>query len=134
MKKTILKIDGLFLMIMGTLAGISDLIGYFTGAGPFGTVYYQNSIAIGGFEAHCLAAIAGLVLYTKRKSPDVSFFNQTAMAIHFALGISNIIWFNIFYETGTLPMGYATTIAHFLFVLFNGAAGFIKSKSPVTHS
>ncbi len=50
MKKNILKIDGFFLAIMGTLAGITDLVSYFTGKGPFGHVYFQNSIAIGGFE------------------------------------------------------------------------------------
>lgn len=119
MKKTVLKIDGFFLIIMGSLAGITDLVAYFAGKGPFGKIYYQNSIAIGGFEAHCLAVIAGTILVAKSKSTDAVFFNKIAACIHAALGISNLIWFDVFLETNTIPMGYITTLAHCVFVLFN---------------
>jgi hypothetical protein len=129
MKKMVLKIDGFFLVIMGTLAGVTDLVSYFAGKGPFGDIYYQNSIAIGGFEAHCLALIAGSVLVVKSKSPDAIFFNKVGAFIHTSLGISNLIWFNIFLETDTIPMGYITTFAHFLFILLNIIAT-LKTKKP----
>lgn len=129
MKKNILKIDGLFLAIMGTFAGITDLASYFTGKGPFGPVYFQNSIAIGGFEAHCLAIITGIILVAKSKTPDAVFFNKTAIAIHSALGVSNLIWFKVFLDTNTIPMGYITTVAHFAFILLNTMAIYEKKHS-----
>lgn len=106
MKKNVLKIDGLFLVIMGSLGGITDLVSYFTGKGPFGQVYFQNSIAIGGFEAHCLAVIAGFILVVKSKAPDAVFFSKIAIAIHAALGVSNLIWFKVF------RCGYITNGIH----------------------
>ena len=129
MKKNILKIDGLFLVIMGSLAGITDLVSYFAGKGPFGKVYFQNSIAIGGFEAHCLAVIIGAVLVLKSKSQEAAFYHKVAIFIHSTLGVSNLIWFNVFLDTNTIPMGYITTLAHFSFILFNVIAIREEKKS-----
>jgi len=117
MKKTVLKIDGYFLATMGTVAGAMDLVAYFTGKGPFGEAFYQNSTTIGGFEAHCLAIISGLILILKRKSDDAGFFCKVAIGIHLALRISNLVWFRVFYDTNTLPMGIITTLAHFGFII-----------------
>ena len=114
-------------MVMGTMAAITDLMAYFTGMGPFGDTYYQKSITIGGFEAHCLAIILGVILFTKSKS-DGHFFNKIAATIHIVLGISNLIWFNVFFETGSVGMGYATTIAHFLLASFNLLAIYKNSR------
>ena len=110
-------IDGCFLTIMGTAAGAMDLAAYFTGEGPFGETFYQNSTTIGGFEAHCLAIISGLILIIKRKSDDAGFFCKVAIGIHLALGISNLVWFRVFYDTNTLPLGIITTAAHFGFII-----------------
>lgn len=119
MKKTVLIIDGYFLTVMGTIAGTMDLVAYFTGKGPFGDAFYQNSNTIGGFEAHCLAIISGLVLIVKSNSHEASFFNKVAVVIHLVLGVSNLVWFQVFYDTNTLPMGFITTFAHFGFIAFH---------------
>jgi hypothetical protein len=119
MKKTILRIDGIFLMVMGTMAAITDIIGYYSGNGPFGRIYFQNNITIGGFEAHSLAIILGIILFIKSKASDAHFFNKIAVAIHLVLGVSNLVWFDIFFETGSISMGYTSTIAHFTLVLLN---------------
>jgi hypothetical protein len=128
MKKTVLLIDGYFLAFMSTAAGAIDLIGYFTGKGPFGGIYYQNSNTIGGFEAHCLAVIIGIIFIRKSKSAETGFFCKMAIAIHLALGTSNLIWFQVFYDTNTQPMGIITTFAHFVFIVFHTLA---IRKKPV---
>ena len=119
MKINILKIDGCFLVVMGVLAGITDLVSYLAGKGPFGQIYFQNSVAIGGFEAHGLAVIAGSILVLKSTTTDAVFFNKVAIAIHSLLGISNLIWFQIFLDTGMLAMGIITTVVHLLLVIVN---------------
>lgn len=131
MKNNTLKIDGIFLTVMGSLAGITDLASYFAGKGPFGETYFQNSIAIGGFEAHCLAVITGLVFVLKSKSSDAQFFNKIAIAIHSVLGICNLVWFEVFIYTNMILMGFVTTIAHFSFVAFNSIAISKKISSSV---
>lgn len=134
MKNNIFKIDGIFLAVVGTLAGITDLASYFFGKGPFGQTYFQNSIAIGGFEAHGLAVIAGFVLFLNSKSPDAAFFSKVAIAIHSVLGISNLIWFQVFLDTSTIPMGIITTVIHFTLVFFHCIALYDKRRSAVTQS
>jgi hypothetical protein len=119
MKSTILKIDGIFLTVMGTLAAVMDLAGHFANKGPFATTYYQKTVVIGGLEAHCLAAILGVVLLVKRNANDNKFYNKVAIVIHAVLMICNLVWFDAFRETDTLPMGYIATAFHFLFILFN---------------
>ena len=119
MKINILKIDGCFLVVMGILAGMTDLASYFAGKGPFGQTYFQNSIAIGGFEAHGLAVIAGFILVLKSWASDAAFFNKVAIAIHSVLGISNLIWFQLFLDTGMLAMGIITTVVHLTLVILN---------------
>ena len=119
MKRFILKVDGIFLAGMGMLAGIADLASYYGGKGPFGQTYFQNSIIIGGFEAHCLAVILGLILILRSKSPEGLFYNKVAIGIHCVLGISNLVWFRVFYDTGMLSMGFIATALHFNMVFFN---------------
>ncbi|MBC7889074.1 MAG: hypothetical protein H7Z13_14455 [Ferruginibacter sp.] len=128
MKKLILKIDGIFLMVMGSIAALADLAGYLSGKGPFGKVYYNNVVVIGGFEAHCLAVVLGFTLFAKHKSADPIFFIKIAVVIHALLGISNLVWFKVFYETATVPMGYIATIAHFAFVLLHTTAIYKGNK------
>jgi hypothetical protein len=122
MKKKVLLIDGYFLAVMGTAAGVIDMVGYFTGKGPFGKIYYQNSNTIGGFEAHFLAVIIGIILIGKSKSVETGFFCKMAIAIHLVLGSSNLIWFQVFYDTNTLPMGIITTFTHFALMVFHTLA------------
>jgi hypothetical protein len=128
MKKKVLKIDGIFLVVMGTLAGITDVVAYVSGKGPFGQTYFHNSITIGGFEAHCLAVISGFILVVKHRASDAVLFNKVAIVIHAVLGTCNLIWFQVFSDTDMIPMGFITTIAHFTFVILNAIAVF-KTRS-----
>ncbi|HEX7844408.1 MAG TPA: hypothetical protein VF476_01335 [Chitinophagaceae bacterium] len=131
MQKIILKIDGIFLMLMGTLAGITDLVAYYTGKGPFGSAYYQNDITIGGFEAHCLAVITGYVLFSKSKADKVNFYTKIGLITHLVLGTANLLWFGVFFNTGTVAMGYITTIAHFTFAFLHIMAIYQKQTNSI---
>lgn len=119
MSNTILKINGLFLMIMGTFGATMDLIGYFAGKGPFGKICFNNNLTIGQFEAHCLAIILGIIIFLGRRSINPIFFHKAAIGIHFVLFVANLIWFSIFTQTNSLVLGYITTITHFIFISLN---------------
>lgn len=124
----ILKINGIFLIVMGVFAAISDLLGYFKGVGPFGEVCFNNSLTIGQFEAHGLAIIFGVLLFSKKAKENFVFYHKAAIAVHILLFCSNLIWFEIFHQTNSLILGYIATTAHFVFIFLNALGVFLSWK------
>ena len=66
-----------------------------------------------------MAVITGFILVVKSSAADAVFFNKIAIAIHSVLGVSNLIWFQVFPDTGMLAMGIITTVAHLALVIVN---------------
>ncbi|UOG41008.1 hypothetical protein [Leptospira noguchii] len=126
-RRLILQINGVVLMI-ASLGGfiLMDVLGIFFGVGPAASLLKgQEFIGIGGFEAHGLAFILGVLLF---KAEPKRFWHITAMAIHGLLGIANILMWGIFIAVNSLQMGYITTAMHCIFVLLQLVAVFQSSE------
>ncbi|EMO42494.1 hypothetical protein LEP1GSC186_1589 [Leptospira noguchii serovar Autumnalis str. ZUN142] len=126
-RRLILQINGVVLMI-ASLGGfiLMDVLGIFFGVGPAASLLKgQEFIGIGGFEAHGLAFILGVLLF---KAEPKRFWHITAMAIHSLLGIANILMWGIFIAVNSLQMGYITTAMHCIFVLLQLVAVFQSSE------
>jgi hypothetical protein len=64
-----------------------------------------------------------------RAASTVSW-HLTGAAIHLLLGTCNIVFWDLFVATDTLPMGWITTAMHWLlFVLQSLAAGFASRSA-----
>ncbi|UOG29934.1 hypothetical protein [Leptospira noguchii] len=126
-RRLILQINGVVLMI-ASLGGfiLMDVLGIFFGVGPAASLLKgQEFIGIGGFEAHGLAFILGVLLF---KAEPKRSWHITAMAIHGLLGIANILMWGIFIAVNSLQMGYITTAMHCIFVLLQLVAVFQSSE------
>ncbi|WP_036098669.1 hypothetical protein [Leptospira noguchii] len=126
-RRLILQINGVVLMI-ASLGGfiLMDVLGIFFGVGPAASLLKgQEFIGIGGFEAHGLAFILGVLLF---KAEPKRSWHITAMAIHSLLGIANILMWGIFIAVNSLQMGYITTAMHCIFVLLQLVAVFQSSE------
>ncbi|AAN47879.2 hypothetical protein GS518_14640 [Leptospira interrogans] len=103
-----------------------DVLGIFFGIGPAASLLKgQEFIGIGGFEAHGLAFILGVLLF---KAEAKRSWHITAVAIHSLLGIANILMWGIFISVNSLQMGYITTAMHCIFVLLQLVAVFQSSE------
>ncbi|MCG6166793.1 hypothetical protein [Leptospira sanjuanensis] len=125
----LLRINGVMLMI-ASLGGfiILDVLGIFFGKGPARFLLEgQEFIGIGAFEAHGLAFILGVLLFRAGKEPK-RYWHVTAVAIHALLGTANILMWGIFIAVNSLPMGYATTAMHWIFVFLQLLAVFQSEK------
>jgi hypothetical protein len=130
-RKRLLRANALFLMAasVGALATM-DLPLIFTGGGPAGRVLGNIPyVGIGFLEAHGLALILGVLLWFA--APERKW-HATAAAIHLLLGSSNLICWQLFVATDTLPMGYVTTALHGLLASLQSAAAFTHAVVPVS--
>ena len=113
-RRLLLRINGAFLVVAALGGWLQmDFPAGFAGSGPHGPlIAHERALAIGFVEAHGLALILGVVLW---RAPALRAWHLTGAAIHLLLGVSNVVFWQLFIATGTLPMGWVTTVAHALF-------------------
>ena len=130
MRTTILRVDAIFLGLAGLFGVVSDLLSYLSGSGPFGRTFYENPTVIGVVEAHALAMLTAGALWYFAKKHDTTFGNWIGLIAHAVLGVSNIIWFDVFTRVNAQTQGVAVTVVHFLFVLLNAFVAVKHGKDP----
>lgn len=122
-RRRILRANAIFLMLFGGSGFLLDLKAHFTGSGAQAVLTSAAPHTMVGFvEAHGLAVIIGVLLW--RALPTRSW-HLTAAAVHVLLGVSNLVFWQIFVVANLLPLGYVSTGFHFLFVALHlwAAAG-----------
>jgi hypothetical protein len=106
-----LRFDAVFLVVVGVLAMMLEVVGHFFGIGPLAHLA-GSPYTIGGVEAHGLAAILGAVLWRHAQDADTRPWHLCGAAIHTLLGASNISFWLAFVTFDQIGMGIATTAAH----------------------
>lgn len=123
-----LKFDGAFLLIVGALAMVQEARGHFLGSGPLAHLL-ASPYTIGGFEAHGLAAILGVLLLAHAGEPSLRRWHRCGLAIHLLLGGANLAFWSGFVALDMLAVGVVTTIVHV--VLVTAHAGFLARPGAV---
>ena len=92
-RKVFLLANGALLTLMGTVAGIGDLVAYWTGNGPLGKHLFNAPYAVSFFEVHGLTALSGILILTMARADPRLGWHIVAATIHLfsALGIA-IFW------------------------------------------
>ena len=111
-----LRLDGAFLLIVGTVAMVLEVVGHFGSVGPLAHLSH-SPYTIGGFEAHGLAAILGALLIRNAANDDLRPWHVSALAIHLLLGGANLAFWLSFTAFGMVPMGIVTTVVHAVLVV-----------------
>jgi hypothetical protein len=128
--RTLLLVNGGVLVLVSAFAGLSDLAGHYFGLGPF-AMFEGNYDSIAFVEAHGLAFIMALLFLTHRAWPTARW-NWIAAATHLLLGGSNLMFWPLFIETGTVPMGVVMTAMHLLFVGLHVVAALARTPALVS--
>jgi hypothetical protein len=126
MRTLILRADAIPLALFGLFGMTMDLLGYFAGIGAWKDAFLNNPLAVGAVEAHGLAMIIAVLLLRHAAAQGTRMWHVTALAVHLLLGISNLLFWQIFISVNMMPLGIVTTAYHFLFVIANGAALFLS--------
>ena len=110
-RRLLLRFNAVFLIVASLGAWLNmDFPGSFGGSGPLGPlIAHEPSLGIGFVEAHGLALILGVLLW---RAPTDSAWHSTGAAIHLLLGASNVVFWQIFVTTNTLPIGWVSTSLH----------------------
>lgn len=119
-RQLILRANAAYIAVAGSVAFVLDLAGAFYGVGAQGQVLARAPMAAIGFvEAHGLAVILAALLW--RAVPDRSW-HVVGGAMTALLGISNLVFWQLFVETDMLVMGYVTTGLHLTFATIHTVA------------
>src|SRR5690349_20145524 len=129
--RALLLANGAILGVVALAAALADLAGHFVNLGPMGPQLYENSDAIGFFEAHGLALIAAILLLRNRSAAGPAW-NFTAAAVHLVLGGANLLFWPVFAENNLVPMGVATTAMHAVFFALELGVGVWRKPDIVT--
>src|SRR3712207_4201410 len=110
-----LRLDGGFLAVAGGFGLLADTTGYFFGVGPMAEMF-GSPYTIGGFEAHGLAVILGILLLRAAKVADRRSWHALGLSVHLLLGTANLMFWSSFLELDVLMIGVVTTALHIIFV------------------
>jgi tryptophan-rich sensory protein len=132
MRRSVLRVDAVFLTIAGLFGLVSDLQSYTSGSGPFGQTFYRNPTVIGVVEAHALAMLTAGTLWFLATHHTGRFGHWVAIVAHAVMGGSNLVWFEVFTRVQAETQGIAVTVVHFAFVAVNAHA--IFSAARRTHN
>lgn len=125
-RRMILRANAIFLLAASAGGFASDIRGIFLGLGPVARLVADAPHAgIGFIEAHGLAFILGILLW--RAEPSRAW-HLTAAAIHLLLGISNVVFWQIFSAADMMTVGYVTTALHALFVTLQLSAAIVAGR------
>ena len=128
-RQIILKLNAAYIGLAGSVALVFDIGGALYGIGPQGQVLAKAPLAsIGFIEAHGLAIILATMLW---RMPPTRGLHLTAAAMVALLGICNLVFWQLFVETGALTMGYVTTGLHLTFTGLHLAAAATADAAPV---
>ena len=116
MRQTILRVDAVFLAVAGLFGLVSDLLSYVSGAGPFGRTFYESPTVIGVVEAHALAMLTAGTLWHLAQPRGSHAGHWVGFFAHAIMGVSNVIWFDVFTRVQAETQGVAVTVVHFVFV------------------
>jgi hypothetical protein len=109
-----LRSDGGFLVIAGSAALLADLAGHFFGVGPMAEMF-GSPYTIGGFEAHGLAAILGVLLLHAANLADRRPWHALGLSVHLLFGTANVMFWLSFVQLDVLMVGVVTTAMHVVF-------------------
>ena len=115
-----LRLDGSFLAIAGSAALLADTTGHFFGVGPMADLF-GSPHTIGGFEAHGLAVILGVLLFRAAKLADRQSWHALGLGVHLLLGTANLIFWSSFLQLDVLMIGVVTTALHSTFICAQAA-------------
>ena len=77
---------------------------------------FGSPYTIGGFEAHGLAIILGVLLFRAAKLADRSLWHALGLSVHLLLGTANLMFWSSFLELDVLMIGVVTTALHSVFI------------------
>lgn len=127
-RRQLLRFNAAFLFLASLGGWFSmDFPAGLAASGPLGPlIAHERAIAIGFVEAHGLALILAILLW---RAPAERTWHATAAAIHLLLGVSNLVFWNLFVATHTIPMGYVTTALHGLLFALQLSAAWAATSS-----
>ena len=111
-----LRLDGIFLNIAGGAALLTETIGHFFGVGPMAQTL-GSPHTIGGFEAHGLAIIIGVLLIRAATLASRRLWHALGLSVHLLLGSANVLFWSSFLKQDLLAVGIVTTALHITFVV-----------------
>jgi len=114
------RLDGCFLILAGGAALLMETIGHFLGIGPLASTL-ESPHTIGGFEAHGLAVLIGVLLVRAADLPERRMWHVVGLVTHVFLGGANLLFWNSFVVQDLVLVGWVSTIFHFLFIAAHGA-------------
>ena len=110
-----LRLDGGSLAVAGSFALLADITGHFFGVGPMAEMF-GSPYTIGGFEAHGLAVILGVLLLRAAKLADRRSWHAVGLSVHLLLGTANLMFWSSFLRLDVLMIGVVTTVLHIIFI------------------
>jgi hypothetical protein len=114
--KVVLKANAIFLMLIGSLQVIFELLSHFKGIGPLADRFIGSPYTIGFFEAHGLAVLMGVLLWRASADPQ-KFWHSFAVVVHIFLGIANLLFWNSFVQLDFVAPGIVATVLHGMFIV-----------------
>ncbi len=129
-RKTILRVHGTLLIVMGIVIAIYSTIGTLYGIGNFSFLHDNRLGHVGLLQAYELALLTGIVLWMGSYQENKRNWNRIGALFHFFILIVYVIHWDFL---TTLPNGEQTrnigATFHLIFLCVESWAGLFSKKS-----
>lgn len=125
--------NGVFLVVVGGVQVVFELVAYFFGRGPYGDIFEGSPYTIGWVEAHGLAFVVGVLLLTVAAGDGRRVWHVLAAGVHLLLGTANLVFWSSFVVFGVVAMGVAATVVHVVLVAAHTCL-WVMSRAPARES
>ena len=115
LNKAILRFNAVFLILIGSLQMVFELLSHYLGVGPLAGRFLGSPYTLGFFEAHGLAVVIGILLWRAAAEPQL-FWHQLAVGVHILLGGANLLFWDSFVQLDFVAPGIVATVFHGLFI------------------
>jgi hypothetical protein len=113
----VLRANALFLVLIGSLQIVFELLSHFGGIGPLAERFNGSAYTIGFLEAHGLAVMMGVLLWRAASEPKRVFWHRFAIVVHLFLGGANLLFWKSFVQLNFIVPGIVSTVFHLLFII-----------------
>lgn len=110
--KKILKLHGFLLTVLGGIACLNSIVGFFFAKGPFLFLGTNEVAAVGFIEAYGLACLLGLSLFIAATKSYHYSWHSIAAVVHLFLFVVNIGFWHLYEPLKLQPAGLIATALH----------------------
>ena len=128
-RRTILRVHGTVMIVLGVVNAVGATAGLYTGGGPMGFLHDQPFVHVGLIQAYLLIVVVGAALWMGSRDASPYRWHRIGAAAHLAIVPAYAMHWNAFaiYSPNGAQIR-AVIVVHLVGIAIESYAGFVAAR------